>query len=161
MAHTYSGKEAMMSKYVNLKLALDSESVNIYIETGGEPVHVVYWHLDEWIEDAEISVPATINAVHLFHTDPDELIQRISGVGTPDFSQFLITQEEIETFLGNWGQTHNTICANLGYDVEGSEDLLMVDYFWLPTQEVWCNKSSSMFEGKDQMIADLLRHELL
>jgi len=40
-----------MNKYVNLRLAIDSESVNIYIETGKEPVHVVYWHLDEWEED--------------------------------------------------------------------------------------------------------------
>jgi hypothetical protein len=150
----------MMSKYVNLKLALDSESVNIYIETGKEQVHVVYWHLDEWIEDAESSVPAAINAVHLFHTNPDELIQRISGVGTPDYSLLLITQEEVEKFLENWSQTHNTICANLGYEVEGSESLLMDDYFWLPTQEVWCNKSSSMFEGKDQLIADYLQDEL-
>jgi hypothetical protein len=150
----------MMSKYLNLKLALDSESVNIYIETGKEQVHVVYWHLDEWIEDAESSVPAAINAVHLFHTNPDELIQRISGVGTPDYSLLLITQEEVEKFLENWSQTHNTICANLGYEVEGSESLLMDDYFWLPTQEVWCNKSSSMFEGKDQLIADYLQDEL-
>lgn len=149
-----------MSKYVNLKLSLDSESVNIYIETGKEQVHVVYWHLDEWIEDAESSVPAAINAVHLFHTNPDELIQRISGVGTPDYSLLLITQEEVEKFLENWSQTHNTICANLGYEVEGSESLLMDDYFWLPTQEVWCNKSSSMFEGKDQLIADYLQDEL-
>lgn len=149
-----------MNKYVNLKLALDSESVNIYIETGKEQVHVVYWHLDEWIEDAESSVPAAINAVHLFHTNPDELIQRISGVGTPDYSLLLITQEEVEKFLENWSQTHNTICANLGYEVEGSESLLMDDYFWLPIQEVWCNKSSSMFEGKDQLIADYLQDEL-
>jgi hypothetical protein len=33
----------------NLKLAIDDESVNIYIDNGDdeEPIHVVYWHLDE------------------------------------------------------------------------------------------------------------------
>jgi len=149
-----------MSKYLNLKIAIDGESVNIYIETGAEPIHVVYWHLDEWIEDAESSVPAAINAVHLYHTNPDELIERISGVGMPDYKNMLFTNEEVEKFILNWGQSHNSICGNLGYDVEDSEDLLMVDYFWLPTNEVWLNKSSSMFEGKDQMIADYLRHEL-
>ena len=149
-----------MSKYVNLKLALDSESVNIYIETGDEPVHVVYWTLDEWIEDAETSVPATINAVHLFHTNPDDLIERISGVGTPDFSQLLITQEEVESFMGNWGQTHRSICDHLGYEHEGSDELLMDDYFWLHTQEIWCNKSASMFTEKEQLIADYLRSTL-
>lgn len=146
-------------KYVNLRLTLDSESVGVYIETGIEQVHVVYWNMDEWIEDAESSVPASLNAVHLYHTNPDELIERISGVGVPDYSQLLITQQDVETFLESWGQTHNTICANLGYEVEGSESLLMEDYFWLPIQEVWCNKSSSMFEGKDQLIADYLRFQ--
>jgi hypothetical protein len=146
-------------KYVNLRLTLDSESVGVYIETGVEQVHVVYWNMDEWIEDAESSVPASLNAVHLYHTNPDELIERISGVGVPDYSQLLITQQEVETFMESWGQTHNTICSNLGYEVEGSESLLMDDYFWLPTQELWCNKSSSMFEGKDQLIADYLRFQ--
>jgi hypothetical protein len=151
----------MMSKYVNLKIDIDSESVNIYIETGGEPVQVAYWHLDEWIEDAESSVPATVNAAHLFHTDPDELIKRISGVGNSEYSKFLITQEEIETFLKNWGQTHGEICSELGYDEEDSDDLLVDDYFWYEPKQLWCNKGASGFEGKDEMIADILRYELL
>jgi len=157
---TYLEKEAKMSKYVNLKLILDSESVNIFIETGEEPIHVVYWHLDEWIEDAESSVPAAINAVHLYHTNPDELIEIISGVGTPDYKELLVTNEEVEKFILDWGQSHASICDHLDYEYDGSDDLLMDDYFWLPTQEVWCNKSASGFEGKDQIISDYLRSEL-
>ena len=146
-------------KYVNLKIAIDSESVNIYIETGKEQVHILYWNLDEWIEDVESSVPATINAVHLFHTNPDEIFERVETVGVPDVRELLVTQEEVETFLSNWGQTHSNICTELGYDEEGSDDLLIDDYFWLPIQEVWVNKSSSLFEGKDQLIADFLLYE--
>lgn len=150
-----------MSKYLNLKIAIDGESVNIYIETGAEPIHVVYWHLDEWIEDAESSVPASINAVHLYHTNPDELIERISGVGMPDYKNMLFTNEEVSQFLDNWGQTHEEICSELGYDEEDSDDLIMGDdYFWYEEKELWCNKGASGFEGKDQMIADYLRHEL-
>jgi hypothetical protein len=150
-----------MSKYLNLKIAIDGESVNIYIETGAEPIHVVYWHLDEWIEDAESSVPAAINAVHLYHTNPDELIERISGVGMPDYKNMLITNEEVSQFLDNWGQTHEEICSELGYDEEDSDDLIMGDdYFWYEEKELWCNKDASGFEGKDQMIADYLRHDL-
>ncbi|MHA1942459.1 MAG: hypothetical protein ACW97P_12195 [Candidatus Hodarchaeales archaeon] len=148
-----------MSKYLNLKLALDSESVNIYIETGGEPVHVVYWHLDEWIEDAESSVPAALNAVDLFHTNPDELIDRLVNVNVPDVRDKLITPEEMNKFLVDWGQTHQEICCCLGYDEDDSDDMIMGDdYFWYEEKQLWCNKGASGFEGKDQLIADYLQY---
>ena len=64
----------------NLKLAIDSESVNIYIDNGDdqEPTHVVYWHEDEWLEDAESVVPAIINAINLFYTNPQELLTKLN-----------------------------------------------------------------------------------
>ena len=144
-------------KYLNLKLAIDSESVNVYVETSGEPVHVVYWHMDEWLEDAESSVPATINAVHLFHTNPDELIERVSGLGVPDIKSLLITSEDVENFTLEWGQSHRQICDALGYDPETSDDLLVVDYFWMPVEEIWCPKTYS--DERTQVIADYLRHK--
>jgi len=155
LVHTFL--EKMMSKYINLKLAIDSESVNIYIETGGEPIHLAYWTLDEWIEDAESSVPATINAVHLFHTSQDMLIEKL---GLSEIEDKLITSEDIENFIGNWGQTHRSICDHLDYEYEGSDELLMDDYFWMPIEKVWCNKNASMFTEKEQMIADFLRNQL-
>ena len=59
----------------NLKLAIDSESVNIYIDNGEteKPTHVVYWHEDEWLEDASIVI-SIVNAVDLFYRDPKELL---------------------------------------------------------------------------------------
>ena len=147
-----------MNKYVNFKIAIDGESVNIYIETGGEPVHVVYWTLDEWIEDAESSVPATVNAVHLFHTDPDEILNRVRTVGVPDVSTLLITHEELSKFFDEWGQDHEEICSCLGYDQEGSDDLLIEGYFWHDDKQIWLNKFASGFSKKDQLIADYLRN---
>ena len=144
-------------KYLNLKLAIDSESVNVYVETGGEPVHVVYWHMDEWLEDAESSVPATVNAVHLFHTNPDELIEKVSGAGVPDIKKLLFTSEDVENFTLEWGQSHRQICDALGYDPETSDDLLVVDYFWMPVEEIWCPKIFN--DERVQMIADYLRHK--
>lgn len=151
-----------MSKYVNLKLALDSESVNIFIETGGEPVHVVYWHMDEFLEDAESSVPAALNAVHLFHTDPDNLIDRLVNVNVPDVRDSLITPEELSTFRKDWGQEHLEICCCLGFDPddEGSiEDIMNTgNYFWDDEASLWLNKHASGFSGKDQLIADYIRY---
>ena len=47
-----------------LKLAIDSESVNIYIDNGGEqdPTHVCYWHIEEWEEDSEVAI-SIFNAI--------------------------------------------------------------------------------------------------
>ena len=148
----------MMSKYLNLKLAIDSESVNVYVETGREPVHIVYWHMDEWLEDAESSVPATINAVHLFHTNPDELIERVQDVNGKDVAELLITSEDVEKFTLEWGQSHRQICDALGYDPETSDDLLVDDYFWMPIEEIWCPKIYTVDE-KAQLVADYLRYK--
>jgi len=60
-----------------LQLSIDDVSVNIYIDNGEqEPTHVAYWHLEEVEEDASVGM-AMINAVHLYHTDPQELIDRL------------------------------------------------------------------------------------
>jgi len=64
-----------------LSIAIDQESVNIYIDRGErkEPVHICYWHIEEVEEDASVAI-SMINAVHLFHTNPQELVDRIKGV---------------------------------------------------------------------------------
>jgi len=53
----------------NLKIARDSESINIYVDNGDdqEPTHIVYWHEDEWLEDPETVVPAMLMAMELFY----------------------------------------------------------------------------------------------
>jgi hypothetical protein len=147
----------MSKKYINFDIAIDGESVNMYIETGGEPVHIVYWTEDEWLEDAETVVPAINNAMYLYFTDPDELIQRVLNPNMPDPRESLITPEELRIFLANWGQSHQEICCCLGYEEDGAGETLRENgYFWYEESKLWCNRSASMFEGKDQLIADYL-----
>ena len=69
-----------------LKLAIDQESVNIYIDKGedNDPIHIVYWHLDEVEEDASVAI-SIANAIRLYYTDPRELVK----LSTADISIIL------------------------------------------------------------------------
>ena len=58
----------------------------------------------------------------------------------------------------DWGQTHEEICSDLGYDEEDSDDLLMDDYFWDQEDEKWYNKHSSTMTEEEEKIADFLRN---
>ena len=65
-------------------------------------------------------------------------------------------KSQVEKFIEDWGQTTEEICANLGYDAEDSDDLLMVDYFFDGLSKVWLPKISSLYSKKEQKIADEL-----
>jgi len=67
------------------------------------------------------------------------------------------TKEEIQDFKEEWGQSHEEVCACLGYDPDGSDDLLKEDYFWNENDQKWYNKESSFFSEREQEIADYLR----
>ena len=58
----------------NLRLSIDDESVNIYVDNDNEPIHVVYWHLDEVKDDESVSL-VMAKAVQLFYTNPIKLLQ--------------------------------------------------------------------------------------
>jgi hypothetical protein len=66
---------------------------------------------------------------------------------------------EIEEFKRYWGQSHSEITANLGYSRKHSEsdELLMVDYFWVEKDKAWYPKSASTYSARDEAIADYLR----
>lgn len=66
------------------------------------------------------------------------------------------TDEEIEKFKKDWGQTHEEITANLELDLNGSDELLMDDYFWIDNDQIWCNKHASGFTLRESYIADFL-----
>lgn len=70
------------------------------------------------------------------------------------------SDEEIEQFKKDWGQSHDEICTNLDVPEDGSDDYLMDDYFWIPNDEIWCNKHASLFDDNDQKIADYLQEVL-
>jgi len=65
---------------------------------------------------------------------------------------------EIEDFKDEWGQFHDEICAELDVpDSNDADDILMVDYFWLPTDNKWIPKCASTYSERQQAIADFLR----
>jgi hypothetical protein len=66
--------------YFKMKLSIDNESVNIYIDNGGtrEPSHICYWHLDEVEEDSSVAI-SIANAINLFHTNKLKLIETLFG----------------------------------------------------------------------------------
>jgi hypothetical protein len=70
------------------------------------------------------------------------------------------TESEIEDFKSTWGQKHNEICNALEYPQPHivSDELLMVDYFWLEGSREWYPKTSGIYTEREQEIADYLRH---
>lgn len=71
------------------------------------------------------------------------------------------SDEEIREFKEAWGQGHREVCSQLGYSYKHSEsdELLMVDFFWIEKDKKWYNKESSLFTPREQLIADYLRHK--
>ncbi len=67
-------------------------------------------------------------------------------------------KSQVEKFVEDWGQTQEEICSNLGYDIEESDDLLMIDYFYDVLDNVWLPKISSLYSKKEQKISDQLRN---
>jgi hypothetical protein len=66
------------------------------------------------------------------------------------------TDEEIEKFKNDWGQTDSEIKSNLELDDDVDDSLLMDDYFWIDNDQIWCNKHASLFTEREQEIANFL-----
>ncbi len=65
----------MKEQIDNLKLTIDQESVNIYIDNGEdkEPTHICYWHIEEWEDDSSVAI-SIFNAIELYYTNPKKLL---------------------------------------------------------------------------------------
>ena len=106
--------------------------------------------------------------IYLIKTDEGFIIDVYKGGTNDDHLQsFQIweddldpSDEEILAFKKEWGQSHGEICTNLDVPEDGSDEYLMDDYFWIPNDEIWCNKHASLFDEKDQKIADFLQEVL-
>lgn len=61
----------------DMKLSRDAECFNIYIDEGEdkEPIHICYWHCDEWEENPKEVVPAMTRAMEMFYTDKEGLLE--------------------------------------------------------------------------------------
>jgi hypothetical protein len=56
-----------------LKLSIDIDSV--YVEGSRvDPIHIAYWVIDEWEEDAEVAI-SIFRAIELFYIDKKELLK--------------------------------------------------------------------------------------
>ena len=64
----------------------------------------------------------------------------------------------MEKFINEWGQSHEEICANLGYDENDADDLLMIDYFFHEESQQWFPKNSSLYGIEEQHFADKLKN---
>lgn len=64
----------------SFKLAIDQESVNIFVDNGedNEPTHVCYWHIEEVVENADVAI-SIANAINLYHSNPKELFALTYG----------------------------------------------------------------------------------
>jgi hypothetical protein len=63
----------------------------------------------------------------------------------------------IEEFCQEWGQSHEELCANLGYNEETSDDIIMLDYFFYFNENCWLPISSSLYTEEEQELANELR----
>jgi hypothetical protein len=61
----------------------------------------------------------------------------------------------MKDFLEKWGQTHSEICANLGYDEDTADELLVDEYFFYEGK--WYRTDNTFYSEKEQKIADHLR----
>lgn len=68
----------IMETIEKLRMYIDIESVCIYLQ-GEEDKLQLYWHKDEFEEDGD-SALAMASALHLYYTDPKELLRLFNAV---------------------------------------------------------------------------------
>jgi len=77
---------------------------------------------------------------------------------TPMPEEITFDDDDIKAFKKQWGQKHGELCAALGLNKKTSDDVIMLDYFWIEEDKKWYNKEASTFTEKEQLIANFLRH---
>ena len=69
------------------------------------------------------------------------------------------SKAEVEDFVDEWGQTHDEICAELGYDDDddGSSEMLLGDgYKWFERYQKWIPKCSSLYSKREEKIFEYI-----
>jgi hypothetical protein len=78
--HPHIWERKIYQKEVDaLTLDIDGESMTIYFDPkidGVDAIPIVYWHLDEVEEDANVAI-SMCNAIHLYHSNRVELLTRL------------------------------------------------------------------------------------
>jgi len=107
--------------------------------------------LQEWDDEYILSSISTNEYIRQEDSNFNQLCEELLALNES-------IKKEIDKWKEDWGQTHEEICSNLGYDEEDSDDLLMDDYFWDQEDEKWYNKHSSTMTEEEEKIADFLRN---
>jgi hypothetical protein len=71
----------------------------------------------------------------------------------------IFSETAIKEFKKKWGQSHKDLCEELGYNKKTSDDVIMLDFFWIAEDKKWYNKEASGFTDMEQLIANYLRHQ--
>ena len=67
------------------------------------------------------------------------------------------TKKEISLFKSKWGQSHYELCDNIDLPYKTSDDIIMLDYFWLADCKKWFPKNNSFYSDREQEIENYLR----
>jgi len=158
--------------------SLPEEEWDKYKEINNSYFEIMYQDFNENAGREEIQIHAGENGnVYLFQ-DGDKLGFIVDVYGQNDIVDTMTVWEddlnpvddedekfdpnnfsmvEKEDFIDEWGQYTDEVCAELGYDEKGSDDLLMVDFFYYEESRKWIPKCNSGYSEREQAIADYLR----
>lgn len=130
----------------------------IEINAGENGKIMIYKTIEGFVVDAYGQEGDCLNTMAIWEDDINPLVDDEPNTSHFDPNDFTLADRE--EFIKAWGQTHEEICAELEYWENGSDtqDLLMVDYFWLEPMNVWIPKLSSMYNDREEAIANFLRH---
>ena len=109
---------------------------------------------DFWWVNGEITIRLT-SVIELSKSE----YKLMSDIFSGNVREIHPTNKEIQEFKTAWGQTHKDLCEELGYNKKTSDDIIMLDFFWIAKDKKWYNKEASGFTPREQLIADYLRHK--
>jgi len=150
MAKLELGKKIYVIGELRELIAHLDDKDQICIEGLDTDLYPMYVDIIEGIKLTDGSIVREVRFCQIPNTIDDLPVEQ------PD-TEDVISTTEFDDFVETWGQTHEGICAELSYDPKTSDDLLMVDYFWIEGEKQWFPKLSSMYTEREQFIADYLR----
>ena len=136
-------------------------------------VHIDAWTSPDDNEEGTVIAKVDLKTGNVQYIDKraktdayaQEIIQNVLSDREPEIETYApenFSDLEVAEFKKKWGKSHITLCDMLGYPQphSQSDELLMVDYFYIEVDHKWYNKCASMYTAREQAIADYLRASL-
>jgi len=127
----------------------NKKDVSKYLLTKG--IDTTNWTTEKWLElnkgQAEIHMMELSESMYDEYYASKPVLLKEEEWHIP--YQELFTEEDYEYYLGDKGQSHKELCANLGYDEDISDNLIVGDYKWSEKHQVWMTKNMIDFSKKD------------